>query len=565
LRIIRSVEIERFRSLDNARLTEFSDFTALVGPNNSGKSNVIRALNLFFNDETDPDRDLDFDVDYQLAPPSKKKKQIRVAVEFDLPPAFHYHKRLEGVGKYLGRRFRIRKTYTLAAPFEPELEVARGSGPFERVREEQAQNALAFLRLVSFRYIPNRAIPAEMIRDEARGLLKELGSRIAGSAYRSSNVDAVISDLERAARTMVATIAADVKQACPGIGQLELDTPTGLRDMLSRAAFRAAVGPAGAVADTSLGAGAQSLLMFHVLHLIDSAEAMRGFGWRQATVWGVEEPESSLHRELQLRLAALMREYAEPGGRFQIIVTTHNEIFVYSAKAGFAVTLADSKSRAEARDVAALAEEAAARQVTGPCPPALKFPLETVVLVEGPTDRRILERAAQLTGVGTHLRFCTVSQLDPSLRSDGKGQIKKFLSAHAASLAARLPQHPLLVLLDWDTSPSELSEVQKKYGANGPRYVWRMDEAQAEPRLDRSFKGIERFFSKRLIEKATLQGMLPGIAQRIDGTLVVDRTELDDAKPRLADLFCDEAERADCEFLRHALQWAEGIRAGLLS
>ena len=560
LRIIRSVEIERFRSFDNARLTEFSDFTALVGPNNSGKSNVLRALNLFFNDETDPHQYLDFDVDYHLASVSKKKKQIRVAVEFDLPRTFQYRKRLEGVGKYLGRRFRIRKTYALAAPFEPELEVARGSGPFEQAEGVQAENARAFLRLVSFRYIPNRAIPVEMIRDQARGLLKELGSRTAGSAYRSANVDAVISDLERAARTMMAAIAADVKQSCAGIDQLELDTPTGLHDMLSRAAFRA-VGPVGAVADTSLGAGAQSLLMFHVLHLIDSAEAMRGFGWRQATVWGVEEPESSLHRELQLRLGALMREYAEPGGRFQIIVTTHNEIFVYSATAGFAVTLADSKSRAEPGDVAALADEAAARQVTGPCPPALKFPLETVVLVEGPTDCRILERAAQLTGVATDLEFRSVPELDPSFGSGGREQIRKFLASHAAFLQSRLRQHPLLVLLDWDT---DVADFRKKYGPDGDRHVGKIEEAWCNPALDDTFNGIERTLSTRLIERAKEAGILPGVGRKDDGTLMVGREELERGKARLADLFCEEAERGDCRFLQQALQWADGIRAGLL-
>lgn len=562
MRLIRSVEIERFRSLDSARLTELSDFTVLVGPNNSGKSNVLRALNLFFNNYTDPDQFVDFAIDYHVGAPKKKKRLIRVAVEFDVPDLFKYRSELDAVRAYLGKRFWVRKIYSLDE-FEPDIEMSWDGTSFQRPPEDDADKVRQFLDLISFRYVPNRAIPAVVIQEQSRGVLKNLATRIAIS--RGVEVSQIMASLQTSARIMLTAIAKDMSRWCPGITELELGTPTDLVDMLGPTGFRAWIGDSGHVPDTSLGAGAQSLLMFHILHLIDRSEAQRGFGWRQATVWGVEEPESSLHRELQLRLAALLQAYAEPGGRFQIIATTHNEVFVYGASSGFAFRLVDFRTRAEPRPVRELAEEAAAQRVTGPCPPVLKFPLDTVVLVEGRTDCRILERAAQLAGVGTHLRFSTVSQLDPSLRSDGKEQIKRFLSAHAASLSARLLQHPLLVLLDWDTSPGELREVQKKYGPSGPRYVSRMDEAQAEPRLDRSFKGIERFFSRRLIEQAMQQGMLPGIAQRMDGTLVVDRAELDAAKPRLADLFCDEAERADCEFLRHALQWAEGIRAGLLS
>jgi energy-coupling factor transporter ATP-binding protein EcfA2 len=562
LRLIRSVEIERFRSFETGRLEDLSDMTVLVGANNSGKSNVIRALNLFFNDETDPDQYVDFDVDYHLASVSKKKKQIRVAVEFDLPRTFQYRKRLEGVGKYLGRRFRIRKTYALAAPFGPELEVARGSEPFERVKGDQAENARAFLRLVSFRYIPNRAIPVEMIRDQARGLLKELGSRARGSAYRSSNVDAVISDLERSARTMMAAIAADVKQSCTGIDHLELDTPTGLHDMLSRAAFRA-VGPMGVVADTSLGAGAQSLLMFHVLHLIDSAEAMRGFGWRQATVWGVEEPESSLHRELQVRLAALLRSYVRGGSRFQIIATTHNEIFVYSADSGFAVTLADAKTRVEPRPVAELGDEAAGKQVTGSAPPAHKFPLDTVVVVEGKTDMAVLQRAAQLTGTGTDIRFFAVSQLDAA-RGDGVNEIESFVRDQRLLLPQRLPGKPMLVLLDWDTPDSRVRSIAAKYGSGGATRVAKMDAAWAHPSVGPTFRGIERMFSRRLLERADELKILSVADRRADGTLMVERDALERSKPALAELFQREARPEDCVHLRPALDWAVAVASGQL-
>jgi hypothetical protein len=89
-----------------------------------------------------------------------------------------------------------------------------------------------------------------------------------------------------------------MKASCAGITDLQLATLVALFDMLLPSGFKAGIGGGGEVDDTLLGAGAQSLLMFHVLHLIDQYD-FQNFGWRQAAVWAVEEPESSLHRELK--------------------------------------------------------------------------------------------------------------------------------------------------------------------------------------------------------------------------------------------------------------------------
>jgi len=51
--LINKIEIEAFRSIRHASIEGLADFTAFAGLNNSGKSNVLRALNAFFNDETD--------------------------------------------------------------------------------------------------------------------------------------------------------------------------------------------------------------------------------------------------------------------------------------------------------------------------------------------------------------------------------------------------------------------------------------------------------------------------------------------------------------------------------
>ena len=268
MRLIRSLEIQRFRSCEATRLDELDDLVAIVGPNNAGKSNILRALNLFFNEEPEPHSFIDFDVDFRLRPPtSKKKKSIRICVEFSLPEKFKFRHGTEAAEELLGRHCWIAKIWTpLPDPFQPVFEISRDGEAFTSATAEQALIINRFLNLVSFRYVPNRAVPASMIRQESRGVLRQLTRRhLTGGATTP-----ILADLSDVARSLVQPIAAELMEACVGVSGLELSTPTELSDLVGEAAFKSSMGELGSVGDTSLGAGVQSLLMFHVLHLIDS-------------------------------------------------------------------------------------------------------------------------------------------------------------------------------------------------------------------------------------------------------------------------------------------------------
>lgn len=60
MKLITEVSIRGFRSLRQQELPRIGSYTTLVGKNSSGKSNVLRALNLFFNNRIEPDKPLDF-------------------------------------------------------------------------------------------------------------------------------------------------------------------------------------------------------------------------------------------------------------------------------------------------------------------------------------------------------------------------------------------------------------------------------------------------------------------------------------------------------------------------
>src|SRR5438477_12282095 len=119
--IIRDVEVSRFRSIRDATLANLGDFSVLAGLNNSGKSNFLRALNLFFTGSPEPRLGFELARDFYRGERSaKKKKRITVSVHFSLPASFRFRAGLEGAESLLSSDFTIRKTWT-ADSADPEV------------------------------------------------------------------------------------------------------------------------------------------------------------------------------------------------------------------------------------------------------------------------------------------------------------------------------------------------------------------------------------------------------------------------------------------------------------
>ena len=69
MQLIEKIEIKSFRSFGNQRknktqITNIKDLNILSGANDSGKSNILRALNLFFNQKTNLNKFIDFNKDF---------------------------------------------------------------------------------------------------------------------------------------------------------------------------------------------------------------------------------------------------------------------------------------------------------------------------------------------------------------------------------------------------------------------------------------------------------------------------------------------------------------------
>lgn len=81
MQFLLAARVTDFRSIAKTDLSGFGDVVPLVGLNGSGKSNLLRGLNLFFNDVLEGDEPLDLRRDFRE--PGRKVK-LRTAVEVDL-------------------------------------------------------------------------------------------------------------------------------------------------------------------------------------------------------------------------------------------------------------------------------------------------------------------------------------------------------------------------------------------------------------------------------------------------------------------------------------------------
>ena len=95
MNLIKTIEIRYFRSIYRVRLKNVNDLIIFSGVNDVGKSNILKALNLFFNDETDWGTELEFEEDFSRQRLSEVRKEsikgkqfISVSIEFIRPDAY---------------------------------------------------------------------------------------------------------------------------------------------------------------------------------------------------------------------------------------------------------------------------------------------------------------------------------------------------------------------------------------------------------------------------------------------------------------------------------------------
>lgn len=541
VKLIQSVRVRGFRSIADATLEEIGNHVVVVGKNSSGKSNFLRALNLFFSGEPSPGEPLDFARDHHYRPSRRQKKEITVEVSFRLPERFNYRKELDRLHQ-VGSQFTIKKTWSLDRLRAPTVEVELLSGDVSV--EGGSDLARDFLSLITFRYVPNRTVPAQVLRDESQ----QIAAAIFRKIKEGDKATDVLKGLAKSAEQLLSPTADALQESGAPISKPNVATAETLGQMLQMSGFQATGLNGATVRDEDWGAGHQAFFLLNLLRAIDT-DYSRQFGWKQACIWAVEEPESGLHHDLQTRLARQLAVWtADATMRMQLFTTTHSAVVTMAGDSGYLVDIGETASSFTPLPIAKLVRAAEERGVSSYLHPILAFPFDVVVLVEGHIDEQVLNHVARVLGI-YRLRFLSLPMLDGS-ESGGVDSQMSYVRKNSKFISRRLPEAPFVVLVDWEVAPTKVTQLRSAYGQGGPNRVLQVGAELANPVLGESFRGIERFYPSSVLRSAHDDGELAiAFPSRSGAVWSVSADELDGAKGSLMQRVLSESDPANLTFL----------------
>lgn len=392
MKIIEKVEISYFRSIYSLSLSKCEDVNIFIGQNDVGKSNVLKALNLFFNNETELKSPVDFLEDLsrsraEEARAAKGKSTVWIKVTFR-----NYEN-----WQSLPKQFVVKKTWTRYSD-QPEMVV---------VGNKEIPNTTLgrFLSKIAFHYVP------------------AIRGRDIFTHYLTMLHDALIDD-ERAG----------ISEASSGlIDRINQSTAEMAQDIEARLGFKSSIGMPRDLKNLFTALDFTTKFSHHEVPLKKRGDGIQArhipfilsFVASQSKknhIWGYEEPENSLEMGKAFDLAdQFQSDFAQKN---QIFLSTHSPAFYslsqdnvrkwlirscdgheFEGKATIATPLESVADFDKSVGVAALISERAkdlheqieqlqssAQELKG----RLQNAEMPQVIVEGPTDVVILNRVYEL-------------------------------------------------------------------------------------------------------------------------------------------------------------------------
>lgn len=314
--IIKKIRIENFRSIHILEI-ETSPFTVLVGKNDCGKSNILRALNLFFNGETNHNTGFNFEDDYNFFAPilKRKAKEIVVRIEAEIPKSYRrtngdfivWEKRWRrdgldsGPADYHG--YRMRKNN-------------RGKMVKDKVSISEKSNLHALLRKIEFEYVP--AIKDNLYFDDLRGRIYKIISEAAAQTFRTSS-----GAFEKSIGEHLKSLTQSIDESLGSTTRLAL--PRDLSHIFEKLDFLSG-DQSVSLENRGDGIKARHIPLILKFMALKKMEIQGKGSMPTSFLWGYEEPENNLEFSSALALSDELVEHVN-NEVAQILVTTHSPVF----------------------------------------------------------------------------------------------------------------------------------------------------------------------------------------------------------------------------------------------
>lgn len=302
--MISRISIRNFRSIASADF-EANWITTFVGANDAGKSNVLRAMNLFFNGRTAADEPFDFSRDHNqfAAVRQRKAPQIEVTIIFDLPDGYHREE--------LPTQIEWRKVW------RRDGEVSRlGYRRFVGGTDFPARSRIpALLDRVQFTYVP--AIKDKAFFADLQGRLYDVLASVAEEPLKNS-AGAFQAQLGEQLQELLETLRGAFG------AEATMRLPENLREIFENLEINS-----GEVPLSRRGDGIKIRHIPMMLSFIAEKRdnLMDRGGVRYTHIWGFEEPENNVEMSAAFKMGDGFVDLVADSDRYQLLMTTHSPIF----------------------------------------------------------------------------------------------------------------------------------------------------------------------------------------------------------------------------------------------
>lgn len=304
--IINSIEISNFRSIVKFhQAISPNHLNIIVGQNDIGKSNILKALNLFFNSETEIGVPFRFSDDFSkhAITPDKKAQEITIKIRFKTPTRFADSEDLVWT-----------KVWRKNGLHNETIKKSSGRIPSKR-------GAMQWLKKIKYKYIP--AVRGSEYFNHLMGELHDALSEINPEAFNDSS-ERFIEGLKSQVELLTQNISRELGYSS------QIGMPNNFKSLFSTLDFSLDKG-GNIISLNKRGDGIKAQHIPVILKFIaNHYKSITGRGIiNPDTIWGFEEPENNMEMTNAFKLAKIFAGFSDD---LQIFINTHSPAFYSLAK-----------------------------------------------------------------------------------------------------------------------------------------------------------------------------------------------------------------------------------------
>ena len=353
------ITIKNYRSISKKTTFELSDFTSLIGPNNEGKTNILRALTLAFaiihewkhrpntrkqlegmyarrffgqlrlNSGTNLIADFDFDRDYPKH--ARKVTSIEIELIFQLTETeieeFKNETGMNNNGE-LPLTIKIEHNKLSLVINKP----GRGNATYNRNVHKIANYIDTRIGILSVPAIRDSTQMLEVAQDFAQRHLQ-------ASLFANEHYQDLMQEIKQIEDDYLNALSGNITKRIQGYAQniSEVELIRANRRNTMPLIDRLEITDNVRTSSTEKGEGLQSLIAIGLIQ-----EATKHLGNHKAHILAIDEPEAHLHPKAVRAISNTLRELATTQ---QVIVATHSPILVGQTRSHTNILVEDSTAR----------------------------------------------------------------------------------------------------------------------------------------------------------------------------------------------------------------------------